>query len=745
MGDRFELKPDAPSWLKTLREKLFGPDAPVTTDAGKAAVASDITSSILTSYISKEIEADKLPGFLQTLTQWIDGFLGPIGETIRKEIRGNMIAYGFLTPQQADEIFGFFGGNGTIGGAGALVVGMLILLETVKGSMESMGGLVTQRINATVHPNLPDPASMIKATMIDPSLKDRMNEVLSRHGFNSSDADIVKRAMYALLDPTTIRDAYFRGSVTQDEARAHLASIGFTDGRINTILSTWSLIPGPQDLISMAVKEAFDDDFARENRTDEGLPAEFVTWAGKQGLSADWCKRYWREHWQLPSPNQVFEMLHRGQIDFDALDRYLKAADYAPFWRDKLRSISYNPYTRVDVRRMYKLGILAVNEVRKAYRDIGYDEEHAENLTQFTIRELEGINKEVTKGEIIKSYVKHLIDNTEAETMLRELGYGQEETDFILNLADLEMNRENYDTYISFVKKAFIEGVLDRDESELRLVQFNVYPPTVSFLIQRWELERETNRKKPTQSQLDKWRESRLLSTDEYREEMRAIGWSDKYIDMFVGKQTFGAVAEYGENVAPPEEAPEEIRKQATKSDLDALYIAGQIDRGEYLSKMGEIGYEPKYADLFLAQAEERKADAKKREEAQAAREGKPAYRGLSKQDADSLYLSGQIDIEAYRVILSEINYAADAIAILSDAIEAERARREAEKTAASEKKETVQPRMLSKSELDALLLSGIIERDDYIRGLLSLRYSESDAEKIYAVMRKKMEDLNAG
>ena len=53
-------------------------------------------------------------------------------------------------------------------------------------------------------------------------------------------------------------------------------------------------------------------------------------------------------------------MLHRGVIDTAELDMLLRAQDVMPFWRDRLTAIAYRPLTRVDVRRMYKQGVLNV-------------------------------------------------------------------------------------------------------------------------------------------------------------------------------------------------------------------------------------------------------------------------------------------------------------------------------------------------------------------------------------------------
>ncbi|MBA7524177.1 hypothetical protein ES705_16314 [subsurface metagenome] len=162
-------------------------------------------------------------------------------------------------------------------------------------------------------------------------------------------------------------------------------------------------IPPVADIITMAVREAFTPDIAARFGQYQDLPSQFVEWVGKKGLSKEWAERYWAAHWSLPSPQQGFEMLHRGVIGEGDLNMLMRALDIMPFWRDKLIQIAYRPLTRVDVRRMFALGVLDVSGVRKAYTDLGYNDYNADLMTNFTIKYTEGIE---TRREEAKEKVE---------------------------------------------------------------------------------------------------------------------------------------------------------------------------------------------------------------------------------------------------------------------------------------------------------------------------------------------------
>ena len=112
----------------------------------------------------------------------------------------------------------------------------------------------------------------------------------------------------------------------------------------------------------------------------------------------------------------AFEMLHRRIIDEPKLRQLMAAQDIIPGWRDELIAISYRPYTRVDIRRMHDVGVLDEDEVYEAYQDIGYNDEKARTLTDFTIAlnsddpdDIEPLDG-LTRSSIIAAYKDGIID-----------------------------------------------------------------------------------------------------------------------------------------------------------------------------------------------------------------------------------------------------------------------------------------------------------------------------------------------
>ena len=107
-----------------------------------------------------------------------------------------------------------------------------------------------------------------------------------------------------------------------------------------------------------------------------------------------------------------------------------------PWWRDKLEAISYNPLTRVDVRRVYKMGIIDREQVLRTYLDFGYNDEKAEWLTRFTEMQNTEADRDLTKAEILSAFDKSIINYVTCRTMLLDLGYSEDEVEILISVKE---------------------------------------------------------------------------------------------------------------------------------------------------------------------------------------------------------------------------------------------------------------------------------------------------------------------
>jgi hypothetical protein len=333
---------------------------------------------------------------------------------------------------------------------------------------------------------------------------------------------------------TTLPGRPFDADKALEHAGYHVDDLGL-------VKAAWEFLPGVQDVIRMAVKEVFSPEIAAKFQQYADLPPKFVEMAAKQGLSAEVAGWYWAAHWDLPSTTQGYEMLHRGVIKEEELDLLLRAQDVMPWWRDKLKAIAYSPLTRVDVRRMYQLGVLDEPGVVQAYKNLGYNQANADKLLEFTKvyygpedETGEEADRDWTKAEILDGYRKKIITTDQARLALREMSYAEAKIDFFLAREDLKAVQTRKQAYLDRWHSLYINGIAGAQDVYTNLQALGITEGEIDELLPLWNLEQVQTVTRPTKAERLKWFKSGIISQATWESELRLDGYSDAYIAMYL-------------------------------------------------------------------------------------------------------------------------------------------------------------------------------------------------------------------
>lgn len=399
--------------------------------------------------------------------------------------------------------------------------------------MFAASGTLRKNLAAKHTPEVPRPGEIIRAAFIAPEKTGEVRHAMKQFGLSDKDQDLMFLASYQTYNEEVVKDLFLRGVLSEDEMFMRMRELGFTDTRIKEIIQSWVVVPNIPDLIMMLAKEAFEPDMVKLLGLDAEFPEEMVTWAQKHGLTREWCQKFWFAHWDVPAIQQGFEMLHRGVIDEELLDVLYRAAEVPPLWRKKYTAISYNPYTRVDVRRMHKTGTIGDEELKKAYTDVGYDDAHAQKMMEFTIQYNKGADKEITKGQVLRAYRAKLIQRHEAYDMLLQLDFPEDIAEYTLALDDWMEALDAQDDVIDVVKMLYQENLIDDNEARRRLYELDLPAVKVDTTMEKWKLRRFKDRKLPSKADLDKFLKTRIISELEYFDEMERLGYGRKYSEWY--------------------------------------------------------------------------------------------------------------------------------------------------------------------------------------------------------------------
>lgn len=381
-------------------------------------------------------------------------------------------------------------------------------------------------------------------------------DYLSFHGIYGQDQNVLIKNTENTLSLLEYVQAWNRGDLNDQAFDTKCQHIGIVGEELAIVKKLAKVIPGPPDLVRMAVREAFSEEQAQLLDLDAEFPAPFAEWTEKQGLSEEWAKRYWRAHWELPSPTQAFEMFHRttftpsepGQqpsgteggrpyytvISQSQLEALIKAQDYAPTWREKLLAISYNTLTRVDVRRMYGLGIIDADGVKRAYLDIGYNDENASRLASFTIAEEQESNLGVIKARMLLLYRRGIVNREQLSQFLLSLKIPQAIVDVIINAEDMLAAAEDIDRHLAAIRAQYFASVLREDQLIVRLTALGLQAVAITRIVSIWIDEKAAKVSRLTVVNLQKAFKQGILTEEEFRQDLRERRLPEFDIDVMV-------------------------------------------------------------------------------------------------------------------------------------------------------------------------------------------------------------------
>lgn len=420
---------------------------------------------------------------------------------------------------------------------GSLLLGYLMIMNYytsyIGGHAAVARELASHTWRSQYKPALPDVAALIINLYRDPSKEGIVRDMLHKTGFTDERIDVLFASSKSILAPDELKKLYLRNEIDEVTLHAGYKKYGFNDDEIAKLKKLFYPIPGYPDLVRMAVREAFYPDYIEEYGLMEELPGEFLEFSQKQGLSEEWAKRFWAAHWELPSILQGFEMLHRNVIESGDLDKLFMAVDIMPWWREKLQAISYSPLTRVDVRRVFKMGIITRDEVKRTYLDLGYNEEKAEWLTRFTEMQNTETDRDLTKAEILSSYSKDIIGRSDCRSMLTDLGYSSDEVEILISMREYQWVKEHKDREIKRIRKYYLAGAYTANQAINELGRLDLVGSEQDSLLKLWDSEKLAKLKSPTKKELDTLFSNDIINLNVYKIEMKNLGYVDRYISWF--------------------------------------------------------------------------------------------------------------------------------------------------------------------------------------------------------------------
>jgi len=197
--------------------------------------------------------------------------------------------------------------------------------------------------------------------------------------------------------------------------------------------------------------------------------------------------------------------------------------------------VAFKPLTRVDVRRMYKEGVLDEAGVYKAYLDVGYSEDNAAAMTEFTIRQTLSTLAKFSAADVVKAYSSRMIDKSEARSIMTSLGLKSADISYILSTADYKKEWEIIEQRIRAIRNLYRKGEYNDNQTRSELLRLDLPTDQVDDLMDQWWYEKKADGITTwSKAETIKFMIAGLITEDRAKQELTNMGYDTEHVDMYI-------------------------------------------------------------------------------------------------------------------------------------------------------------------------------------------------------------------
>lgn len=409
---------------------------------------------------------------------------------------------------------------------------------------EAMGGFW----NSLFHNTRLEPTTLIQLRLFGLMDDETFYDQMAKSGYSAERSDLAVLVNAQWMDPASIIRSGWRNGDNDADIIQSLVEHGWIEKEAQGFLNANKYYPNPADLVNWQAKEVFEPAMVQKYGLDAELGGVERDAFYRAGMDDEQIQNFWRAHWQHPAWTQTTEMMHRDQLTEEDLWSWFRLMEVPPYWRDKMIATSYKPFTRVDVRRMHKLGTIDDKDLKRAYQDLGYDEEKAQAMVDFTIDYNQQVGEspdlDLTRSMLEKAYRIGLLSPSEFDTYLQDMGYSEPNAAFIHSILDQDISLDRAQDWISILRNQVGAGLITVQEAEIEMTSLGLSDDAVRHWGVIFANYVEQPMKAPSKTDIKAWFVAKTIEPPKAREYLKNIGYRDEEIYLYL-KSWGGAEQRY--------------------------------------------------------------------------------------------------------------------------------------------------------------------------------------------------------
>lgn len=327
--------------------------------------------------------------------------------------------------------------------------------------------------------------------------------------------------------------------------------------------------PPLSDLVRFAVREVFDPATVQQYGYHKEIPMAILPYFKMQGYGWDlpdnvpagatnavgnpvegpenWMYKYWYAHWDLPSPTQGYEMLHRlyQSSDFGPspaltpgtaftnadMETLLKTLDYPEYWRRRLINISYHPINLTEARDAFKLGVGGEAQYYHSLRGQGYTDQDCKHIIEISKKKNErniGLDPaKQTKSWICSHWQDGMLSDVDARQLMMNNGFTNPQAQAMLSKCKLDYSTKLNRSYIKGIRQGIINGVLSYSDAMNLFVSLGLQLTVMQQRLDLWVFQRATRYKLATTRELLQAHKAGAINDNDLDARLQNLGYVD--------------------------------------------------------------------------------------------------------------------------------------------------------------------------------------------------------------------------
>lgn len=447
----------------------------------------------------------------------------------------------------------------------ARLVAKGIIPQEFAFSEASGGGLDNQHEgslieDARIYPAITEALMLLNRGLINDQ---QCVEILTRDGIHPAYIGDLMQLRNQLLSPADVALAILRGNMQLADGEAIVAESGYNADQLAVLIGNTGEPPGLMQLLEAYrrgfIQQADLERGIRQSRVrDEWIPVveklryspmsvadavravvenymtpeQGAAIAQDNGLQPDhW--QYLYESWGRPIAfGEMLQLMHRGLATVDDVKQALRESDIKDKYIDKAIELGRRLVPERQIVSMIDHGVIDHAQGVAMLKEWGYSDSDATRMVNLGTAQHVGSHHTLSKTDTIAMYSDGLINEQQAVKYLTDLGYTAEIAGQMIALAKYKQKQALVKLTMRGVEAEIKTNQLTPDQARARLVKAGLDSEQANAYVTEWEQTKRTVSRTLTEAQTIKAIGDGIISLDDGRTRLQALGLSNTDIDI---------------------------------------------------------------------------------------------------------------------------------------------------------------------------------------------------------------------